>query len=441
MASLRLSGRCLQMSDLCRTSFAGYRSTKVSHRSQFSTGLWASNNRLLKKAQNTEIDVSAVRDPAPPSQTLSNIFMVSPFTMEKLHSVIIREILDNKAGRGILPAQLVGDALEACERMLSTHATPITTSLSTKKHSLLQDVFHLEEPAQARSLFDEIVHHPAVRFDNTLLKRYLLLRPPNDRALHAMRLFYTRAYNRGKMISKDVYMIPFRKCIREEDAEGAIDVLDMTAGSDMYYRNEKRKWMRRGMIWLGGFGGILLLANVSLQSNAFVIGGIGSTTVALSMVAAYLINSTVLALVACASRPGDNSGRVLWQSGVLQTQWYLRAQETRMLNMIVDMDRAKIENQGDYSNFILHELETRSRRLGDNADDQQIQEYWARQGQGFMWVEPDLDPAEEAKIARDNVKMGQLLAVGQQPDYHQQYLDAPKNEQWIQKVLEESGDE
>ncbi|KAK7203072.1 hypothetical protein BZA70DRAFT_291508 [Myxozyma melibiosi] len=357
--------------------------------------------------------------------------------MEHLNARIDSEILA-KPVTAKLPHQLCGDALEACELMITKFGDK-NDQAAKAKISSLQDLLKLAPPASASELVTAVFSHPAVPVGNELLRRYFLLRPDTDRAIGAMRAFYQNPANSktGAVIEKETFMIPFRKTLREEDVDGAFKILDLTAASPQWLSNVKRQWGRAAAWWAGGFLATIQLSDLFVTSDLIAVGGLEGGFVVKTLVGVYLVNSTLLGLVACASRPGDNGGRVSWRNGVFQNKWYLHAQESRMLSQIVDMDQLRLENDGEVSARVLYELDARQRRLSDNADDIMLKEYWAKQGQGFEWVEPDIDPAEEEKIARDNLKRKTKgIADGHHERMQEQYIEGEQDDGWIQRVLQ-----
>ncbi|KAK9373886.1 uncharacterized protein V1513DRAFT_447839 [Lipomyces chichibuensis] len=362
----------------------------------------------------------------------TNIFMDEPVTLHSIRAKVESEIFCTPP-TDLVPAAITGDALEALEFLVKKW-TDERGALppSSITHQMLEG-----NVADAEKLIYDILNFPQTIVDDALLRQYFLLRPDTSRALEAMKIFYKREENKQRVISKSTYMIPFRKCLRDEDVDCAFKIVDLTANSPQWLSYVKRWWQKTALMWIAGSTGVVELADVFMKSDLLVTGGLENTGVIKVMIIAYLLNSSLLAFVACASRPGDNGGKVLWRHGIFQTTWYMHAQESRMLNMIVDMDIARVENEGDVSRRVLHELAVRDRRLGDDAYDNVVKEYWAKQGQGFEWSEPDIDPAEEAKIARDAERMRKLhLDAPQQ----RQLLIDDANAEWVKKVLQSQTD-
>ncbi|KAK9480322.1 hypothetical protein V1514DRAFT_326073 [Lipomyces japonicus] len=343
------------------------------------------------------------------------------FTIASLTDHVNEQIL-SKPETSKVPADVTIAALKACEQIL-------TASPSQSPNRALLESTDTDE-AIAKLVLD-ILRHPATRLDHEILRAYFLLRPDTRRSAQAMRIFYD--LHPTKHISKDVYMIPFRKALYEEDTERAIELVDLSSNSPQWYQYLSRCWKQAAGIWTLSVAGLMHGSDFLIKSDWIVDGGLQHTGSIKVMVAAYLFNSTMLALVALSSRPGDNGGRVLWQNGVFQNKWYMHAQESRMLSQIADMDLIKVENQGDFSPLLLHELNLRQRRLGDNDQDNLIKEYWAKQGQGFEWAEPDIDPAEEAKLARDEAKIKKLGLEDPRPKLAIESGDV--NAEWIERIL------
>ncbi|KAK9342944.1 hypothetical protein V1522DRAFT_414635 [Lipomyces starkeyi] len=376
-------------------------------------------------------------EPAPSRKQISsvipatNIFMDEPVTLHSIRAKVESEIFCTPP-TDLVPATITGDALEALEFLVKKwtgeRGAPPPSSIAQMLDGNVAD---------AENLIYDILKFPQTIVDDALLRRYFLLRPNTSRAVEAIKIFYEREENKQRVISKSTYMIPFRKSLRDEDVDGAFKIVDLTANSPQWLSYVKRWWQKTALMWIAGSTGVVELADVFMKSDLLVTGGLENTGVIKVMIIAYLLNSSLLAFVACASRPGDNGGKVLWRHGIFQTTWYMHAQESRMLNMIVDMDVARVENEGDVSRRVLHELAVRDRRLGDDAYDNIVKEYWAKQGQGFEWSEPDMDPAEEAKIARDAEKMRKLhLDATQQ----RQLLIDDENAEWIKRVLQSQTD-
>ncbi|KAJ8101879.1 hypothetical protein POJ06DRAFT_72733 [Lipomyces tetrasporus] len=375
--------------------------------------------------------------PAPsPQQTSSvitatNIFMDEPVTLQSVRAKVESEIFGTPPTARV-SATITGDAFEALEFLIKKW----TGESGAPRPGAIAQMLD-GNAADAQQLIYDILKFPQTVVDDALLRRYFLLRPATSRAVDAMSIFYEREENKRRVISKSTYMIPFRKCLRDEDVDGAFKIVDLTANSPQWLTYVKQWWQKAALVWIAGSAGIVELADVFMKSDLLVAGGLENTGVIKVMIIAYLLNSSLLGFVACASRPGDNGGKVLWRHGVFQTTWYMHAQESRMLNMIVDMDIAQVENEGDVSRRVLHELAVRDRRLGDNAYDNLVKEYWAKQGQGFEWAEPDIDPAEETKIARDADKMKKLRLDAKQQ--HQLQID-DENAGWIKRVLQTQTD-
>ncbi|KAK9387599.1 hypothetical protein V1515DRAFT_601167 [Lipomyces mesembrius] len=376
-------------------------------------------------------------EPAPSRKQISgvipatNIFMDEPVTLHSIRTKVESEIFCTPP-TDLVPATITGDALEALEFLVkkwtSERGVPPPSSIAQMLDGNVAD---------AENLIYDILKFPQTVVDDALLRRYFLLRPDTSRAVEAIKIFYEREENKQRVISKSTYMIPFRKCLRDEDVDGAFKIVDLTANSPQWLSYVKRWWQKTALMWIAGSAGVVELADGFMKSDLLVMGGLENTGVIKVMIIAYLLNSSLLAFVACASRPGDNGGKVLWRHGIFQTTWYMHAHESRMLNMIVDMDIARVENEGDVSRRVLHELAVRDRRLGDDAYDNVVKEYWAKQGQGFEWSEPDMDPAEEAKIARDAEKMRKLHLDATQQRH---LLIDDENAEWIKKVLQSQTD-
>ncbi|KAK9237403.1 hypothetical protein V1525DRAFT_403902 [Lipomyces kononenkoae] len=361
----------------------------------------------------------------------TNIFMDEPVTVQSILAKVQSEIFSTPP-TALVPTSITGDALEALEFLIKKW----TGETGGPRPSSIAQVLD-DNVADAENLMYDILKFPQTVVDDALLRRFFLLRPHTSRAVEAIKIFYEREENKGRVVSKSTYMIPFRKCLRDEDVDGAFKIVDLTANSPQWLSYVKRWWQKAALVWLAGSGIVVELADMFMKSDLLVTGGLENTGVIKIMIIAYLLNSSLLGFVACASRPGDNGGKVLWRHGIFQTTWYMHAQESRMLNMIVDMDIARVETEGDVSRRVLHELAVRDRRLGDDAYDNIVKEYWAKQGQGFEWAEPDIDPAEENKFARDAVKMKKLALDSKQ---QRQVLIDYENTEWIKKVLQSQTD-
>ncbi|KAK9469098.1 hypothetical protein V1512DRAFT_258590 [Lipomyces arxii] len=338
-------------------------------------------------------------------------------TLSTIRATVRREILSHDTP---VPTAVTGDAIEAIEKVIS----------QIPPHGG-DSVVDVENPREkATELIYTVLKHPPVILDDALMRRYFLLRPDTSRAIEAIKIYNARS--NGQSLSKQTFMIPFRKSLREEDSESAFEILDLTAASPQWLAGVKAYWRRMAGVWMAGTGSIMYISELVMKSDVLVAGGITHTGVIQTMIFTYLVNSSLMAFVGLASRPGDNGGKVAFRHGIFQTKWYLHAQETRMLNMILDMDAENVANEGEMSPLVEYQLFKRNRRIVNGAYDDLITEYWAKQGQGFEWVEPDIDPAEEEKNIRDQAKLNKLSLT---PAHHQKQLIDDQNADWIKRVL------
>ncbi|KAK9474461.1 uncharacterized protein V1510DRAFT_390523 [Dipodascopsis tothii] len=299
------------------------------------------------------------------------------------------------AGADPVPAEAVDELLQACTRAAKT--------AQADKAQLAAVV-----AAQARLLAD-----PRTPLDIETLRTFFLTRPPTAAAVEALRAFNSRNAGSAAYVPRDVYMIPFYKALRDYDTAGAFALIDQSSASPLWIRHIKRQAWKYFAIWTQVAGGTMLGAEALMQSG--LLGEVEHTLGIHMMLAVYLANSSLFGVVALASRPGDNGGPVRFRPGTLQHKWYLKAQETRMLNQIVEMDRLRAGNdldEGDPSLFVKDELIRRGRRLDESEHELVWKEYWARYGQGFEWAEPDQDPAEHARL---QARSRERLASPSQP--------------------------
>ncbi|CDK26827.1 unnamed protein product [Kuraishia capsulata CBS 1993] len=243
---------------------------------------------------------------------------------------------------------------------------------------------------EVTNLMLDVLASSNVEFTEEILKRFFLLKPETDDAIKVIELFYMK--NPEKHISHEVAMVPFRNAIYDGKMQNAADIMKATSGSERYIAF-KRKGMRKLIGYYAGFiGSVLASVQAAIRIGHPELAEM-STTGLHVMILAYFLQNTVLGVMAFASKGIDN-GPISWQKGIFPSHWFLHSDELKMASKLVQADAEVYGAEGFATRSIVKQTAERDMVVNEPEQEIMLKQFWLSGGDGFVWVEPDMDPAE-----------------------------------------------
>lgn len=228
------------------------------------------------------------------------------------------------------------------------------------------------------------------KVDSEILRNFWVLHPEYSQVKKTIDLFYEQ--NRKLIIPEKTVMIPFRKLIWDGQLDNAIDLIDSTVGSERYltFKGEERN--RKLLRTLGK--GVAFIGGLEILGNVFLINYSGTMISVYLLILTYLGNMSFLLSMAFSNRKVE--GILQFTNGTFQKYWYQHQDEMKFFRRIVELD-LKL-NDKDQSGFVTRKVVNlmADRQIEYTEPEQEImmRQYWLSGGDGFVWCEPDLEPAE-----------------------------------------------
>lgn len=250
---------------------------------------------------------------------------------------------------------------------------------------------------ESNRLIEKVLKSKSINFDVELLRKLLTLQPKYLTSKTIIESYYSldpKAY-----VPSDIARIPFRKYVWDADFQRALDYIELTTGNQRYL-NYRQSLIKK---YLGYFGGTMvgLIGVIHVIVKLFfpdlVHSGTGGTKFGIygvyAMIVSYFMNCGFLATLAFSSR-GMENGSLLFKHGSMPWQWYQKVDQMQMCAKVLEADAAIHGAEG----FATREVVSRIKAMGFDVNEPEqevmMRQYWYSSGEGFVWVEPDLDPAE-----------------------------------------------
>lgn len=250
---------------------------------------------------------------------------------------------------------------------------------------------------RSNGLITEVLTSKEVTFDRDLLSQLLRLQPEYPTLKSIIEAWYKR--DPKAYIESDLAMIPFRRLLWDADFQRALDYIELTTGSQRYF-DHRKDLMKTDLGYFGGtMVGLIAVIHVivKIYYPDIMHSGTGGTKYGIygiyAMIVSYFVNCGFLAALSFSSK-GMENGALMFKHNTMPWDWYQRVDQMSMCAKILAADAAIHGADG----FATRDIVSRINEMGFdvNEPEQEImmRQYWYSSGDGFVWCEPDLDPAE-----------------------------------------------
>lgn len=250
---------------------------------------------------------------------------------------------------------------------------------------------------KSNDLLKKILLDPKTKFDQELLKKLFITQPLYPTLETIIKSYYSLSST--NYIPSNLALIPFRKLIWDAQFQQALNYVDLTNGNPRYVEHRKGNLIKIFKYFGGSLVGLIgsIHAFVSVFYPEIIHAGTGGTIYGIygiyACIVTYIVNCGFLAGLAFSSK-GLENGNLMFKQSTMPHDWYLKVDQMKMCSKIVEAD-AEINGM---DGFATREVVSRIREMGFevNEPEQEImlRQYWYSSGEGFLWVEPDIDPAE-----------------------------------------------
>ena len=250
---------------------------------------------------------------------------------------------------------------------------------------------------RSNDLLKKLLVDPKTHFDEMLLKKLFISQPLFPTLKAIIKAYYSEGPS--VCIPSALALIPFRKLIWDADFQDALDYVELTNGHKRYIENRKRNIKRIYAYFGGSIVGLIACIHgaVSVFFPELISAGAGGTSYGIygiyACIVTYIVNCGFLAGLAFSSK-GLENGNLMFKQSTMPHDWYLKVDQMKMCSKIVEAD-AEINGM---DGFATRDVVSRIQKMGFevNEPEQEImlRQYWYSSGEGFLWVEPDIDPAE-----------------------------------------------
>lgn len=249
-----------------------------------------------------------------------------------------------------------------------------------------QKLGHSEDLKKLRETTKEFFLSENVNLDAKLLKNYLVTNPSFEDVLLAFGCFDKR---NEKPAPASVAVIPLRFQLFEGNIDNSFEIVDRTVGSKKYARYQSQLKNRRRFVFLGStFAGL-----GSLEVVLRIFFPLFDTLKLQLMLLAYIGNMTLLSTMSFGDKSSPKT-TVRFAKGIMPWEWFTRADELSFCNRILEVDAELYGENGYGTRESVDRLFKRGMTAREPEQEVMIQQYWMSGGDGFLWCEPDQDPAE-----------------------------------------------
>jgi len=307
--------------------------------------------------------------------------------LDSLKALAHKEFLDSKALKN--------------KEKASEKAFEIVSTVKTFQDSIYQySKLHPEkEPLimESNQLLGELLQSKKITFDEALLTKIFKLEPKYPTLKTVIEAYYSQ--DAKLYIPVELATIPFRRLLWDASFQDALNYIELTTGSQRYFTHRKTLIKR----YIGYFGGSMagligsIHAVVLLFYPQLLHSGTGGTHFGIygiyAMIVTYFVNCGFLATMAFSSR-GMENGSLLFEHGTMPWDWFQKVDEMEMCAKVLEADAAIHGAEGFATRPIVSRINLLGFVVNEPEQEVMMRQYWYSSGEGFTWVEPDLDPAE-----------------------------------------------
>lgn len=250
---------------------------------------------------------------------------------------------------------------------------------------------------KSNELLTRILTDPKTNFNDSLLRGLFIRQPLFPTLKTIINSYYS--LNSSNFIPSNISFIPFRKLIWDSQFQNALDYVDLTNGNKRYVQHKRNDLFNILKIFGGSIVGLIggIHGYISYFFPEIISAGAGGTSFGIygiyACIVTYIINCGFLAGLAFSSK-GLENGNLMFKQSTMPHDWYLKVDQMKMCSKILEAD-AEING---LDGFATREVVSRIQKMGFEVNEPEqevmLRQYWYSSGDGFMWVEPDIDPAD-----------------------------------------------
>ena len=312
------------------------------------------------------------------------------YTLDELSETrisVLEDLLKKEIYHG---GEVVDDkVIEVCQAIMSFQSSiydysklaPSENEFITRTNDLLKKVLTSEN----------------VNFNDDLLKKLFLLQPQFPTLKAITTSFYRQGSNLH--IPSDVAMVPFRKMIWDAQFQHALDFVELTNGHKNYIEFKKGKLMSILRYFGGSIVGLIACLHgfISVFFPELIDAGAGGTTFGIygiyACIVTYFVNCGFLGALAFSSK-GLENGNLIFKHSTMPYDWYMKVDQMKMCSKIVEADAEINGIDGFATRDVVKRVQSMGFDVNEPEQEVMLRQYWYSSGEGFIWVEPDIDPAE-----------------------------------------------
>lgn len=250
---------------------------------------------------------------------------------------------------------------------------------------------------RSNDLLRKILLDPKTTFDEALLKKLFLTQP----LFPTLKVIIKAYYSKGPsvFVPSTLALIPFRKLIWDAQFQDALDYVELTNGNKRYIENRKSNLKRIYAYFGGSIVGLIACIHgiVSVFFPELISAGTGGTSYGIygiyACIVTYIVNCGFLAGLAFSSK-GLENGNLMFKQSTMPHDWYLKVDQMKMCSKIVEADAEINGMDGFATRDVVSRIQQMGFEVNEPEQEVMLRQYWYSSGEGFLWVEPDIDPAE-----------------------------------------------
>lgn len=201
-------------------------------------------------------------------------------------------------------------------------------------------------------------------------------------------------------IDAQLAMGPFRKLIWDGDFHRALDYIALTNGNQRFFDHRKQHIKRAAAYFGGSLVGLIggIHAVVASLYPELLASGAGGTAFGIygiyACIVTYFINCGFLATLSFSSR-GMENGPLMFQHYTMPHDWYMKVEQMKMAARVLEADAEINGLDGFATKDVVDRIHALGFEVNEPEQEIMLRQYWYSSGDGFAWVEPDVDPAEQ----------------------------------------------
>lgn len=250
---------------------------------------------------------------------------------------------------------------------------------------------------ESNEILRTVLRNEKTEFNESLLKEIFITQP----LFPTLETIIKAYYENGAQvhIPSQLSFIPFRKLVWDGQYQQALDFVELTNGNPRYVAFRRRELMSIFKYFGGSIVGLIagIHGFVSVCYPEIIAAGAGGTSFGIygiyACIVTYLVNCGFLAGLSFSSK-GMENGNLIFKQSTMPHDWYLKVDQMKMCSKILEAD-AEINGM---DGFATRDVVSRIQKMGFDVNEPEqevmLRQYWYSSGDGFLWVEPDIDPAD-----------------------------------------------